>query len=232
MFRMGLENARQYLALRDAIDCCDFAAAREIYDAWIAHMDAIHAAGIHPVAEYKRGYAPRFLEPIIEAGRQRTSGGRRLLLQLPDAWSFRYDPEDRGEALGWSSAQGSGEGWRTVRTWSATLDEQGVAEQFTWMWYRASFPLPAEIPAGPMHLWFGEIDGGECKAFVNGRPAGEFKGGRKPHDVEVTALLLPGRENTVAVKIDHARISELHLGGILRPAMLYVGPRPDDGAPR
>jgi len=36
----------------------------------------------------------------------------------------------------------------------------------------------------------------------------------------------------VAAKIDHARISELHLGGIIRPAMLYVGPRPDDGPPR
>jgi hypothetical protein len=226
MFRAGFESVRRYLALRDAINRCDFAGAKEIYDAWMTHLDGIHAAGIHPVAEYKRGYAPRFLGPLVESGRLRTSGGRRLLLQLPDAWSFRHDPEDRGEGLGWGGPEGGGDGWRTVRTWSATLNEQGIEERFTWMWYRVSFPVPADIPAGPVHLWFGEIDGRRCKVFVNGRPAGEIEGGRKPGEVEVTGMLVPGRENTVAVKIDHSRISELHLGGIIRPAMLYLGPRP------
>jgi beta-galactosidase/beta-glucuronidase len=107
------------------------------------------------------------------------------------------------------------------------LNEQGIAEQFTWMWYRVSFPVPPEIGDGPVHLWFGEIDGRRCKVFVNGQLAGELQGNRKPSEVEVTGMLLPGRENTVAVKIDHSKISELDLGGIIRPAMLYGGPRPE-----
>jgi hypothetical protein len=232
MFRAGLESVLRYLALRERIDRCDFAGAAEVYDAWIAHLDRLHAEGIHPVAEYKRGYVPRFLGPIVESGRQRTSGGRRLLLQLPDTWSFRYDPEDRGEGLGWGISESVGEGWRTVRTWSATLNEQGVDERFTWMWYRVSFPVPPDLPEGPVHLWFGEIDGRRCKVFVNGRLAGEIQGSRKPCEVEVTGMLVPGRENTVAVKIDHSRISELYLGGILRPVMLYLGPKPGDESPQ
>ena len=95
------------------------------------------------------------------------------------------------------------------------------------MWYRASFAAPAELPPGPLHLWFAEIDGRQVKAFLNGEPLGEFKAARKPQEVEVTGKLRAGRENVVALKIDHSRISELMLGGILRPVMVYAGPRPE-----
>ncbi len=227
MFRMGLENARFFIALREATNRCDFEEAKKIYDEWMSHMDAIQAGGIHPVAEYRRGYAPRFLGPTVEEGFARVTGGRKLVARLPDEWMFRYDPKDEGEAAGWFRPGAPADGWRKVRTCSATLVEQGVPEELTWMWYRASFAAPADLPPGPLHLWFGEIDGRDVKVYLNGEPVGTFKAGRKPQDVEVTGKVAAGRANLVALKIDHGRISELMLGGILKPVMLYAGARPE-----
>ena len=46
-------------------------------------------------------------------------------------------------------------------------------------------------------------------------------------EVEITGKLVPGEENLVAVKTGHFRISELKLGGILRPVMVYAGKEPE-----
>jgi hypothetical protein len=229
MFQKGLENARFYLSLREATNRCDFSAAQKTYDRWLAHMDAVHEAGIHPVGEYKRGYAPRFLARSIADGLVRTTGERRLVAQLPDEWLFRYDAKAEGQSAGWHRAESPTDGWQKVKTYSATLNEQGVPEELTWMWYRTSFQAPAQLPAGPLHLWFAEIDGREGAVYLNGQEVGQFQGARQPHEVEVTGKILPGKVNHVAVKIDHSRITELMLGGIIKPVMLYAGPRPAEG---
>ncbi|MBN1441858.1 MAG: DUF4838 domain-containing protein [Planctomycetes bacterium] len=229
MFREGLESAELYAAVRDATARCEYARAKEIFDRWMEHLDAIHAAGIHPVGEYRRGYAPRFLGRAIEEGAARTSGERRLILRLPDEWLFRYDADGDGERRGWHLAGAPREGWREVKTFSATLNEQGIEEELTWMWYRTSFTAPADLPGGPVHLWFAEIDGSETKVFLDGRELATFRGGRRPHEVEITGRLLPGREQTLSVRIDRRRISELMLGGIIQPVMIYAGPRPESG---
>ena len=226
MFRKGLENAKYYLAVRDASNRCDFAKAKETYDKWLAHMEGIHKSGIHPVGEYMYGYAPRFLGQAVDDGAARVTGNCKLLVQLPDEWLFRYDSKDEGEAAGWGKAGPGEEGWRKVKTYSATLNEQSVPEELTWMWYRTKFAVPAEVPAGPVHLWFAEVDGRSMKVFLNGELVGECQKGRRPHELEVTGKLLAGKENVVAVKIDHGRISELMLGGIIKPVMIYAGPKP------
>ncbi len=43
--------------------------------------------------------------------------------------------------------------------------------------------------------------------------------GRQPFEVDVSAAVKPG-ENVVALRVDHSRITELSLGGILRPVLL------------
>jgi len=42
---------------------------------------------------------------------------------------------------------------------------------------------------------------------------------RKPFEVDVTDGVEPG-ENSVAIRVDHRRITELFLGGIVRPILL------------
>jgi len=48
---------------------------------------------------------------------------------------------------------------------------------------------------------------------------------RTPFEVDVTAAVKPG-ENVLAVRVDHTRITDLSLGGILRPVVLIEKPRP------
>ena len=227
LFRSGLENARFYLAVREAINRCDFAAAQASYDAWLKHMDDAFAKQYSTMGGYKRGYAEWFLKPLIESGLARTTGERKLVAQLPDEWDFRYDPQDAGEKEGYFKPDAAADGWRKVKTYSATLNEQKIPEQLTWMWYRTRLRAPDALPAGPLHLWFGEVDGSPTKVWLNGELVGEFAGARKPSEVEVTGKLLAGKENLVVVRTGHLSISELMLGGIVRPVMLYAGPRPE-----
>ncbi len=226
MFRMGLENARCFLAVREATNRCDFVKAKEILTAWQAHMDAAYTARVHSIGEYKQGYTRRFLSQPIEQGFARTTGDCKMLLQLPDEWLFRYDTKDEGEAAGWQKPDLPAEGWRKVKTYSNTLSQQGIPEVLTFLWYRTSFTAPAQIPQGPVTLWFAEIDGRPTKVFLNGEPVGEFTRGRVPNEVEITGKLIPGKENVVAVKVDHRSITELLLGGIIKPVMIYTGQPP------
>ena len=226
MFRMGLENARYFLAVREATNRCDFAAARDLLTKWQAHMSSVFDARIHPIGEYKEGYTKRFLAPAIDQGCARTTGGCRLVAQLPDEWLFRYDAKDEGEAAGWQKGDAGTAGWRKVKTYSGTLSQQGIPEELTFLWYRTAFTAPAQLPAGPLTLWFAEIDGRPTKVFLNGEQIAEFTKGRVPNEVDVTGKLVAGRENVVAVKIDHHSITELLLGGIIKPVMIYSGQAP------
>jgi hypothetical protein len=234
MFQMGLDNARYYLDLRAAWNRCDFAAAKKIYDEWMAHMDRIHAEGIHQVGEYKRGYAPRFVGVGVEAGYARVTDGRRLVLQLPDEWDFRYDPTNEGESNGWFKAVVEPEGWTKVKTYSATLNEQKIPEQLTWMWYRTTIRTPKKLPDGPLHLFFMEPDANDMKIWLNGELAADLTSGiksRQPLDVDLTGKLKPDQEIQVTIRMWHRRISELALGGLLKPVMLYSGGVPVPPAP-
>lgn len=221
MFRLGLENAKYYLALCDATNRCDFIAAKEVYDKWLAHMDRIHKERFHVIGEYKRGYVPRFLGKTVAQGFERVTGDSELLVQLPDEWLHRYDREDQGEEQGWHKPGLGPEGWQKVKTYSATLDGQGIPEELTWWWYRTEVEVP-DVPEGrKLFLWFGEIDGKWTRVFLNGEFVGEGEAGRSPFEVEITGKLRKGK-NLVAAKIDHRSISELMLGGIIKPVMIYT----------
>jgi hypothetical protein len=233
MFQMGLDNAKYYDGWFNAVNRCDFEASQVAYNQWIDHMSAVHAAGIHPVGEYKGGYAPRFLGKGQDSGYARVTNGHKLVLQLPDEWQFRYDPEAVGESNGWYKAAMGGADWKTVKTYSATLNEQKVPEQLRWMWYRTTIRTPKTLPEGPLTLWFMEPDGNEMKVWLNGEPVAETAGikSRQPYDLDVTGKLKPDTEYVVTLKLYHRRISELMLGGLLRPVMIYSGGIPVAVAP-
>lgn len=58
------------------------------------------------------------------------------------------------------------------------------------------------------------------------KPAREGLGkSRTPFEVDVTAAVKPG-ENVLALRVDHTRMTDLALGGILRPVVLIEKPKP------
>lgn len=236
MFQLGLDNAKHYIAWREAINRCDFVASQAAFDKLIASQEAAFQQKFHPVGEYRYGYAPRFLKNGQSAGLARVTEGRQKVLQLPDAWMFRYDAEEAGEAAGWFKAAiaEDADGWLKVRTYSATLTEQNVMERLMWMWYQTTFRTPKDLPPGPHTLWFMEPDGNAIKVWLDGGLVTDTEltiRARQPLDIDLGSRLKPDTEHVLTVKLHHRRISELMLGGILRPVMIYSGGIPTPPAP-
>ncbi|MDV7398025.1 hypothetical protein RZS08_41875, partial [Arthrospira platensis SPKY1] len=67
-------------------------------------------------------------------------------------------------------------------------------------------------------LFFAEVDG-DARVWVNGREVGASEKKRAPFQVDLGGALKQGR-NTIALRVDHTQITELYLGGILRPVLL------------
>ena len=88
------------------------------------------------------------------------------------------------------------------------------------MWYRTTFDLPGKT--GNLSLFFTEVDG-DTVVYVNGREVGKSKKKRIPFSVDISRVVRDG-ENVVAVRVDHSNITELFLGGIIRPVPLVETP--------
>jgi beta-galactosidase/beta-glucuronidase len=189
--------------------------------------------------EYGTAYLKRFLTRTIDGGAAATAAPNKVVQVLPDKWRFAADDADKGVERSYHAADFDDSKWRTVATYSATLSGQGLSEN-TVLWYRTTFKAPDKH--GPLTLLFPEVDGG-VSVFVNGKavdpmavlpvpvkkksnPDAPAVPRRAPFEVDLTPVLKTG-DNVVAVRVDNRKISELFLGGILRPVVLVEkGPRP------
>jgi hypothetical protein len=189
-------------------------------------------------AEYGTSYLRRFLLKTLDGGIAATAAPNKLLAVLPDKWKFAPDDMDMGEAKGFAATDHDDSKWKLVATHSATLSGQGIPEN-TVLWYRTRFPAPKTN--APRSLVFTEVDG-DVSVFVNGKKL-ELKPVLAPaKKANPNAPAVPRRsvfaadlggmadekEIVVAVRCDNRKISELFLGGILRPVLLVEkGPKPD-----
>jgi hypothetical protein len=210
----GLKNAEQYIAIRRAINRGDAKTAKRTYDQLLSrsekHRDS--KLGNH----YTVGYLKRFVGTHLEAAAAAVAPPRRLVTMLPDKWRLAYDDADDGTARGFQRAEYDDSSWPEVATFSNTLNAQGLADRQTILWYRCRIVV-SDRAAKP-ELFFMEVDG-DATVYVNGREVGTSERKRKPFTVNVARALRTG-ENAVAVRVDHRSITELFLGGIIRPVLL------------
>jgi hypothetical protein len=189
--------------------------------------------------EYGTSYLRRFLSKAIDGGVAATAAPNKVVRVLPDKWRFAADDADEGAAKNFAAPEFDDSKWRTAATYSATLSGQGLKEN-TVLWYRTSFQVPEAH--GPLALFFPEVDG-LVTVYVNGKaleakpvlavpakkkanPDAPAVPRRAPFEVDLSAALKAG-DNVVAVRVDNRKISELFLGGILRPVVLVEkGERP------
>ena len=94
--------------------------------------------------------------------------------------------------------------------------------------------VPAPAPAAPKAAKKGAAKAPAAPAPATpviaatppAKPAREGLGkSRTPFEVDVTAAVKPG-ENVLALRVDHTRMTDLSLGGILRPVVLIEKPKP------
>jgi hypothetical protein len=218
MTSQGLQNAEQFIRLRDAMNRGDFAAAKRVYDDLYARNDV----------EYKRGYGnhytlnylKRFVGTHVLAGAEATAAPNRVLQVLPDRMKLAYDPADNGVEQGFHKSDFDDSAWKEVATYGNTLNAQSLPDVKSVLWYRTSMDVP-ERRRGRLVLFFTEVDCQAATVYVNGSEVASLEGEarRKPFEVDVTEAARPGA-NTVAIRVDHRTITELFLGGIVRPVLL------------
>ena len=227
----GFRSAVDYRRMSDAMNRGEFAQAAKIYGELTARLKGLATKGlVNP--EYATAYLERFLAKTIRAGAAVTAQPNRVVQVLPDRWRFTFDEADEGIAKGFHSADFDDAKWAAVATHDVTLDAQGFDKNAV-QWFRARFTVPEH---GPLALFFGEVDGA-TEVHVNGRkinapddPKGkkpEREGqarARIPFEVDVTDAVHRG-ENVVALRVDHTKITDLSLGGILRPVLLIEKPK-------
>ena len=149
------------------------------------------------------------------------NAGRVEVYDFPKAWRFRLDPQDAGVRERW---------WQTPidREWSAIeigdwWEPQLKTTYYGFAWYRLEFDAPATWQGRTLRLVFGAVDE-EAWVWVNGAQAGEHalgpEGWNSAFDLDVTGRLVPGRRNTVAVRVHNSA----GVGGIWKSVKLFADP--------
>ncbi|ANH80744.1 beta-galactosidase [Niabella ginsenosidivorans] len=68
------------------------------------------------------------------------------------------------------------------------------------LWYHRTIQLPASLSKGTVLLHFGAVDW-QCSVFINGRKAGEHKGGYSAFTFDITPFLKKGKTQEIAVRV-------------------------------
>jgi beta-glucuronidase len=127
-------------------------------------------------------------------------------IDLGGTWRFAIDPVQRGEESGWHQPGLVVRDWSEVQTphcW--TIDPR--FPYVGTVWYRRTFSVPVDAAGQHARLAFARVFH-RAKIWINGHLAGEHVGGYTPFEIEATAWLRPGAENTIAVLVDNAWSTE------------------------
>ncbi|MFC1851442.1 DUF4838 domain-containing protein, partial [candidate division CSSED10-310 bacterium] len=214
MASLGLQNAAQYMQIRDAINKGEIASAKKQYQKLLGSVIQQNKSGLGN--QYSVRYLQRFIGLHLNAVARVAAPPNQVLQVLPDRWRLNYNSWDNGLKRGHHLLRFDDSSWIDVLTFSNTLNAQGLPDRKETMWYRTTFDLQNK-PAG-LSLFFMEIDGSSI-VYLNGQKVGECPKPRYPFEVDVTKTAVKGR-NVLAVCIDHSHITELFLGGIIRPVFL------------
>lgn len=218
----GFKSAEEYMQIFNAMNTGNYAEAKSTYSKMTARLEHLAEEG-YVNREYATAYLRRFLDKGLEAGAAATAAPNKLVAVLGDEWRFAVDEQGTGIDVGYAKADFDDSAWKRVATFSKTLDAQGLPDKLTVLWYRSTINVPAEHRK--LALFFNQVDG-LAEVYVNGvkvNPAGEAPKRNAPFEVDISATVHDGK-NSVAVRVDHSRMTELFLGGIVRPVLLIDKP--------
>ncbi len=215
----GFKSADEYMQMCAAMNAGRGADAKDIYSKMVARLEKLAAQG-YANREYATAYLKRFVSQCVEASATATSAPNKLIAALPDEWRFNWDEEGKGIETGFAKSEFDDANWKRVLTYSKTLDGQGLPDKLTTLWYRTTINVPAQH--GKLALAFTLIDGA-AEVYVNGTSVGASTKRNAPFEIDITAAAREGK-NTIAVRVDHSRMTDLFLGGIIRPVYLIEKP--------
>ncbi len=215
MHAEGFQNAVQFMAIRDALNTGQPMRAKEVYDRLLERTEAQVTAGYGN--HYTPDYLKRFVGGQVTAAATALTAPSRLVQVLHDQWRLAYDEQDKGLDSGYAKPDFDDSKWKTVVTFSDTLDGQGLPDNKTILWYRTTIDVPAI--KGALTLLILDTDAA-ATVYINGQEAGSNATAKKRHPFQIEAAALHPGQNSIALRIDHTAITELSLGGLLRPIYL------------
>jgi len=89
---------------------------------------------------------------------------------------------------------------RILLPFSIETTLSGVGRREAELWYRRTFALPRNWMDRRVLLHFGAVDW-ECRAWVNGKPVGEHKGGYDPFAFDITGALKSSGEQELVLYV-------------------------------
>lgn len=146
----------------------------------------------------------------------------RIEKTINSRWTFNYFPAesaDKGYELPgfndsrwsavciphtWNSYETTGE----LRPFTRSPGETGETSWWTgWGWYRKHFTINGNLSDHKVFLEFKGVQK-YCKVWINGKYAGDHKGGYGSFDIDITGLLNTGGDNLLAVAVSYLQKDE------------------------
>jgi len=149
---------------------------------------------------------------------------------LPEMAKFKIDPRDDGRYQGWYAPEWKDNDWQSISTTvpfygQGYTDEQGYPYMGA-LWYRLSVDVPAAARGKKVFLYCPAVET-EAWVWVNGQFVGhrvyhEAYERPNPIDMEVTDSLLPGKTNSVVIRVQTGANAAAMSGGIVSRLLLYT----------
>lgn len=226
--RASLTFAKLWFAARDAINDFQLAAAAKRGEEFLAHYQAATAASpiyFGPNRKWSPNIA-RYFElfhnrSFKDAGRIAREG--IVVYKFPDQWQAQLEPVENGATPSTGLRNFEDAQTRPLKTFSASLDEQGLTFFRGVIWYRHRFklPEPANV-AKALKLWFGGLDR-VARIWLNGQDLGEHKANNfGPLDVDISKAANRQGDNVLIVAVNNQFPNEIGTGGIVRPVLVYT----------
>jgi hypothetical protein len=149
----------------------------------------------------------------------------RIEKVINSQWTFNYIPSetaDKGYELPgfndskwpaislphtWNSYETTGE----LRPFTRSPGETGETYWWTgWGWYRKHFSVGSEYADRKVFIEFEGVQK-YCKVWINGKYAGDHKGGYGSFDFDITGFLRPGADNVIAVAVSNLQKDEFRV---------------------
>lgn len=217
----GLRYARAWLGARNALNRFDLQEAKAFADEFKRTYEEASARFPLFFTRMNLRYFEIFHETTFEEAGEIAERGE-VVFRFPDEWLARFDVGDWGEDMGLHLPESDPSHWVRLRTYSASLAEQGLPHFRGEIWYRHDFELNGGADGPPLTLWFAGLNS-TARVYLNGEYLGEYVGRNfGPAQVDVSEAIVRDGKNTLVVAVDNGDIVELGTGGIVRPVALVA----------
>ena len=159
-----------------------------------------------------------------------TGKAGEMIAVLPEQAKFSIDPRDDGRSDWWFKPEFDDRKWPTILTTvpflgqGPYLDEAGYPYMGA-MWYRLKVDVPASAKGKTIKLYCAAAES-EGWVWVNGkyvghRPFIDAYIRPNPIDLDVTSALVPGRTNTIAIRLHTNYVPAAMAAGMVSRLFLY-----------